>query len=186
MSAPIIVTIGIAVVVFSIILIYNGIIRRSNDVDNAFAGMDVQLKKRYDLIPNLVKIVKQYALHEKELLTQLTEMRAKAISAGLDNTEKMAIDSRIVTGMSNIMVAVENYPELKASENFLTLQRSLNEVEAQISAARRTYNAVVTDYNNGIQTFPQNIMAAFMKMTRKEVFEIPETERQHNAVKDII
>jgi LemA protein len=164
---------------------YNGLIRRRNEVDNAFGGMDVQLKKRYDLIPNLVATVKQYAAHEKELLTQVTEMRAKATGGKLSADEQVALDNQISAGMKSIMVAVENYPELKASDNFINLQRTLNEVESQISAARRTYNAVITDYNNGIQTFPQSIIAGMMKMTRKEVFVIPETERQNVDVKNL-
>lgn len=176
-----------AVVLLAIIItaMYNGLIRRRNEVDNAFGGMDVQLKKRYDLIPNIVATVKQYAAHEKDLLTKVTEMRAKATSGNLSADEKVALDNQISAGMKSIMVAVENYPDLKASENFINLQRTLNEVESQISAARRTYNAVITDYNNGIQTFPQNILAGMMKMTKKEVFVIPETERQNVDVKSL-
>ncbi|MEZ5106807.1 MAG: LemA family protein [Draconibacterium sp.] len=176
-----------AVVLIAIIItaMYNGLIRRRNEVDNAFGGMDVQLKKRYDLIPNLVATVKQYAAHEKELLAKVTEMRAKATNGNLSADEKVALDNQISAGMKSIMIAVENYPDLKASENFINLQRTLNEVESQISAARRTYNAVITDYNNGIQTFPQSILAGMMKMTKKEVFVIPETERQNVDVKSL-
>ena len=175
-------TVFIAIIITAM---YNGLIRRRNEVDNAFGGMDVQLKKRYDLIPNIVATVKQYAAHEKDLLTKVTEMRAKATSGNLSADEKVALDNQISAGMKSIMVAVENYPDLKASENFMNLQRTLNEVESQISAARRTYNAVITDYNNGIQTFPQSILAGMMKMTRKEVFVIPETERQNVDVKSL-
>ncbi|TKG97071.1 LemA family protein [Puteibacter caeruleilacunae] len=186
MSTPLIITIAFVAVFFLLIIsIYNGLIRRRNEVDNAFGGMDVQLKKRYDLIPNLVATVKQYATHEKELLSQITEMRSKATSGNLSSDEKVALDNQISAGMRSIMVAVENYPDLKASDNFMNLQRTLNEVESQISAARRTYNAVVTDYNNGIQTFPQNILAGMMNMGRKNVFEIPEVERQNVDVKNL-
>jgi LemA protein len=186
MSTTSIIIIAVVVLLFiTITAIYNGLIRRRNEVDNAFGGMDVQLKKRYDLIPNIVATVKQYAAHEKELLTSITEMRAKAASGNLSPDEKVALDNQISAGMKNIMVAVENYPDLKASENFMNLQRTLNEVESQISAARRTYNAVITDYNNGIQTFPQSIIAGRMKMTRKQVFVIPETERQNVAVNSL-
>ena len=167
------------------VFMYNNLIRKRNEVDNAFGGMDVQLKKRYDLIPNIVATVQQYASHEKELLTKVTEMRAKATSGNLSSEEKVALDNQISAGMKSIMVAVENYPDLKANENFLNLQRTLNEVESQISAARRTYNAVITDYNNAIQTFPGNIMAGMMNMQRKEVFVIPETERQNVDVKNL-
>ncbi|MCU4175487.1 LemA family protein [Marinilabiliaceae bacterium N1Y90] len=147
--------------------------------------MDVQLKKRYDLIPNLVSTVKQYAAHEKDLLTKVTEMRAKATDGNLSADEKVALDNKISSGMKSLMVAVENYPDLKANENFMNLQRTLTEVESQISAARRTYNAVITDFNNGTQTFPKSIVAGVMKLQRKEVFVIPEVERQNVDVKSL-
>jgi len=178
---PIYIGIAISVVFIFLfaIVIYNSLVRKRNEVDNAFGGMDVQLKKRYDLIPNIVATVKQYAGHEKELLEKITEMRAKATSGNLSADEKVALDNQISAGMKSIMVAVENYPDLKASDNFMNLQRTLNEVESQISAARRTYNAVITDYNNGIQTFPSNLIAGMMKLQRKEVFVIPDAERQN-------
>lgn len=178
--------IGVLVVFFlTVISIYNGLIRRRNEVDNAFGGMDVQLKKRYDLIPNIVASVKQYMQHEKETLEKITAMRVKAIDGDLNNDEKVALDNQISALMHGINVAVENYPDLKANENFIQLQRSLNEVESQISASRRTYNAVVTDYNNGIETFPQNLFAGMMNMIKKEVFEIQDTERQNIDIKKL-
>lgn len=179
MTPTIIIAAVVLILIISIISMYNGLIRRKNEVDNAFGGIDVQLKKRYDLIPNLVSTVKQYASHEKELLEKVTELRARATNDKLSNDEKVALDNQISAGMKGIMVAVESYPDLKANENFMNLQRTLNEVESQISAARRTYNAVITDYNNGIQTFPQNILANQMNMKAKEVFVIPDTERQN-------
>ncbi len=190
MSNTVIIAIVIAAVLLLIVLpvisMYNGLIKKRNEVDNAFGGMDVQLNKRYDLIPNLVATVKQYATHEKETLTNITEMRAKATAGGeLSNDEKVALDNQISAGMRKIMVAVENYPDLKANENFMNLQRSLNEVESQISAARRTYNAVVTDFNNGIQVFPSNIIAGMMNLKPKKVFEIIEEERQNVDVKSL-
>lgn len=168
-----------------VILLYNGLIRKKNEVDNAFGGIDVQLKKRYDLIPNLVATVKEYAAHEKELLEKVTQMRSQAISGNLTNDQKVALDNQISGALRSIMVAVENYPNLKANENFLNLQRNLNEVESQISAARRAYNAAVTDFNNGIETFPGNLLAGIMGLSRKQVFEIPETERENVNVKNL-
>lgn len=184
-TSIIVIIVAIVLLVLIVISMYNGLIRRRNEVDNAFGGMDVQLKKRYDLIPNLVATVKQYAAHEKDLLTKVTEMRAKATNGNLSQDEKVALDNEISAGMKSIMVAVENYPDLKANENFMNLQRTLNEVESQISAARRTYNAVITDYNNGIQTFPRNMIAGMMNMTKKEVFVIPETERQNVNINNL-
>jgi len=185
MSIGLIILIVVAVVVVFIIAMYNNLIRKRNEVDNAFGGMDVQLKKRYDLIPNLVSTVKQYASHEKELLTNITELRAQASSGKMSNDEKVELDNKISQAMKSIMINVENYPDLKANENFMHLQRSLNEVEAQISAARRTYNAVITMYNNAIQVFPSNIMAGMMHLQTKQVFVIPETERANVDVKSL-
>lgn len=167
------------------ISIYNGLIRRKNEVENAFGGVDVQLRKRYDLIPNLVAAVKEFATHEKELLAKVTEMRSKAISPDLSNNEKLALNDQISAGMKSIMVAVEAYPDIKSNENFLNLQRNLNEVESQIAASRRSYNAAITDYNNGIQTFPQNIFAGMLNMQKKEVFENTATERENVDVKNL-
>jgi len=175
----------LAAIALIAIMVYNGLIRKKNEVDNAFGGIDVQLKKRYDLIPNLVATVQQYASHEKELLEKITQLRAKAVGGNLSNDEKVDLDNQISGALRSIMVSVENYPDLKASENFLNLQRSLNEVESQISAARRAYNAAVTDFNNGIETFPGNLMAGMMGLSRKQVFEIPEAERQNVNVKDL-
>ncbi len=184
-TTMIIITVVVVILIIATISMYNGLVRKRNEVDNAYGGMDVQLKKRYDLIPNLVETVKQYASHEKELLTKVTEMRAQASSGNLSNEEKVALDNQISAGVKGIMIAVENYPDLKANENFMNLQRTLNEVESQISASRRTYNAVITDFNNGIQTFPQSILAGMMKLKHKAVFEIPESERKNVEVKSL-
>jgi len=165
--------------------LYNRLIRKKNEVSNAFGGMDVQLKKRYDLIPNLISTVKQYMTHERDLLTEVTELRSKAMSGSLSNEAKVDLDNQITSSMKGIMVAVENYPDLKANENFLNLQRTMNEVESQISAARRAYNAAVTDFNNGVQMFPSNIMAGMMNLTSKPVFEIPEVARENVNAKDL-
>jgi LemA protein len=162
-----------------IVLMYNSLVNKKNQVENAFGGMDVQLKKRYDLIPNLISSVKTYMKHESDTLTEITELRTKAIAGGLSNDDKVELDNKITSKLGGIMVAVENYPDLKASDNFVQLQRSLNEVEEQISASRRSYNASVTDLNNGIEQFPSNIIAGMMNLDRKKVFEIPETQREN-------
>lgn len=167
------------------IVLYNGLIRKKNEVDNTFGGIDVQLKKRYDLIPNLVATVQQYATHEKDLLQRVTELRAQTLSNQLSTNEKVALDNQMSGALRNLMVSVENYPDLKANENFLNLQRNLNEVESQISAARRAYNAAVTSFNNGIETFPGNLMAGMMGLSRKQVFETPMTERENVNVKNL-
>ena len=164
---------------------YNSLINKKNQVENAFGGMDAQLKKRYDLIPNLISTVQTYMKHEADTLTQITELRAKAVSGQASDEEKVDLDNMITSKLGGIMVAVENYPDLKASENFNQLQRSLNEVEEQISASRRAYNATVTSYNNSVEMFPTNIIAGMMNMKHKNVFEIPEVQRENVNVGDL-
>lgn len=166
-----------------IVLIYNNLIRKKNEIQNAFGSLDAQLKKRYDLIPNLVSTVKEYAAHEKEILTKVTDLRSQAISGDkLSSEKKVKIDNEISGNLRQLMISVENYPDLKANVNFIQLQRSLNEIESQISAARRTFNATVTDYNNSIQVFPGNIIASAMSLRAQEVFSITEKERENVKV----
>ncbi|ATB70969.1 LemA protein [Sulfurospirillum diekertiae] len=173
------------VIIFIIIVMYNTLISKRNQVDNIFAGLDAILKKRYDLLPNLVATVKEYMVHERITLEKITELRSKATTDNLTDAETVALDKQLSSMLGNLMVAVENYPTLKANENFLHLQGTLNELEEQISAARRAYNQSVTDYNNAIQMFPTNFMAGFMKLERKEVFSIPVMERQNVDVKNL-
>ncbi len=177
----------IAAVVLLLIIagLYNSLIRKKNDVEKAFSSVDVMLKKRYDLIPNLVETVKSYMKHEKSLLTELTELRTKAVSGGISDDDRVMVENKIVKGMGGLMVAVENYPDLKASQNFIQLQGAWNEVEEQISASRRSYNAAVTTFNNGVETFPSNIMAGLMKYKRKPLFVIPEAEKQNLHARDL-
>jgi LemA protein len=166
------------VVILVPILIYNSLVRKKNQVENAFAGIDAMLKKRYDLIPNLVAAVKQYMVHEAGTLTEITNLRAKATSGTLSTDETVDLNNRLGKALGGIMVAVENYPDLKASENFQQLQRSLNEVEEQLSAARRSFNASVTDLNNAVEMFPSNIVAGIMGFKVQKLFEAVEIERQ--------
>jgi LemA protein len=175
----------LAVVAVILILMYNSLIGKKNEVENIFAGIDAVLKKRYDLIPNLVASVSKYMEHEKGLLEKVTELRAQATKPDVSDEQKIALDQKVTAALGSIMIAVEAYPDLKANENVIHLQHSLNEVEAQISAARRAYNQAVTDYNNAIEMIPTNIMASFMRLQRKQVFEIPDTERQNVNVKEL-
>jgi len=186
MLTGLIVVIGLVVFIAIVVMVlYNGLISKKNQVEYAFGGMDVMLKKRYDLIPNLVSTVQQYASHERELLEKVTALRTQALQNNLSHDQKVDLDNQISGALGQIMVAVEAYPDLKANENFLQLQASLNEVEEQISAARRAYNAAVTDYNNGIEMFPSNLMAGMMHLKRKAVFEITEVERQNLNVGEL-
>jgi LemA protein len=173
------------VVILAIAIIYNSLVNKKNQVENVFASVDAMLKKRYDLIPNLVSMVQTYMQHERGTLNELTELRARAISGNLSSDEKVDLDNQLTKKLGGIMVAVENYPDLKANQNFLQLQGSLNEVEEQISAARRAYNATVTNYNNAVEMFPTNVFASAMSYRRKKVFEVSEAERQNVNVKDL-
>ncbi len=177
--------IAIGVTAAVLVLMYNFLVGKKNQVENVFASIDTILKKRYNLIPNLVATVEKYMEHERGTLEKVTELRAKAMKGDISNDEKVSLNNMLSSALGGIMVAVENYPDLKANENFMHLQRSLNEIEAQISAARRAYNQAVTDYNNAIEMFPTNILAGYMNYQRKQVFEIEEAQRENPNVKDL-
>lgn len=182
MSTPLIILIVFGIV---FILMYNSLVAKKNQVDNIFASVDTQLKKRYDLIPNLVATVSKYMEHEKSILENITKLRSDANKSNISNEEKMALDAKMSAALGSIMLAVENYPDLKANENVMHLQRTLNEVESQISAARRAYNQAVTDYNNALEQIPTNFMATAMDYRQKEVFEISEGERKNVNVREL-
>ena len=175
----------VGALLLAMVFMYNTLISRKNQVDNIFAGLDAILKKRYDLLPNLVATVKEYMVHERITLEKITELRTQALQGNLSANEKIVLEKQLSSMLGSVMVAVENYPTLKANENFLHLQHTLNEIEEQISAARRAYNQSVTDYNNAIEMFPTNFVASFMKMDRKVVFNVPESERQNVNVKNL-
>jgi len=173
------------VVVLVLVLMYNSLVAKKNQVENIFASVDTVLKKRYDLIPNLVSSVSKYMEHEKGLLEEVTKLRSDANKPNISDEQKIALDAKLSAALGSIMIAVENYPDLKANENVMHLQRTLNEVEEQISAARRAYNQAVTDYNNALEQIPTNFMASAMAYKRKEVFEIVEAERKNVNVKEL-
>jgi LemA protein len=170
-------------VIIVAILIYNNLVGSKNQVENAFGSIDVMLKKRYDLIPNLLETVKAYMKHESDTLMRITDLRTKATSRNTSADEKVQLENQISSMMKGVMVQVENYPDLKASEQFTMLQRSWNEAEEQISAARRSYNASVTMYNNAVEKFPSSVFAAMFSYRRKEVFVIEAVERQNLSAK---
>ncbi|MDO9267448.1 MAG: LemA family protein [Sulfurimonas sp.] len=182
MSVTIIVLIAITLI---LVLMYNSLVAKKNQVENIFASVDTVLKKRYDLIPNLVASVSKYMEHEKSLLEEVTKLRAEATKPDISDAHKIALDAKISSALGSIMVAVENYPELKANENVMHLQHTLHEVEEQISAARRAYNQSVTDYNNAIEMLPTSFMASLMNYRRKQVFEIALSERKNIDVKEL-
>lgn len=178
----------LGLIVFLIIIfivMYNSLIGKRNQVTNAFSAIDVMLKKRFDLIPNLVEVVKQYMSYEQETLTKIVELRAKAVNGNLTDEEKATLDTQLSSSVRGLMVNVENYPDLKANTNFINLQSTWTESEEQIAAARRTYNAVVTDYNNAIMMFPGNIFAGMLAYTKIEVLATPEEERKNISAKEL-
>jgi LemA protein len=167
------------------IAVYNSLIGKRNQVTNAFSAIDVMLKKRFDLIPNLVEIVKQYTNYEQSTLTKIVELRTKATSGAVSDTEKAGLDAELSTAVKGLMVTVENYPDLKANTNFLNLQTTWTESEEQIAAARRTYNAVVTDFNNAIMMFPGNLFAGMLSYTKIDVLATAEEERKNISAKEL-
>ena len=153
------------------ILIRNGIIGSRNRVDEAWSGIDVQLKRRHDLVPNLVETVKGYAQHEQRVFEETTKARAEAMSAqGVDATR--SAEQGLTAALANLRAVAENYPDLRATENFQRLQADLNEIEDEIQASRRIYNSNVQSYNTKIQIFPNSIVASQGGFTDKEFFEI--------------
>ena len=182
MSTPLIILIVLIIV---LVLMYNSLVAKKNQVQNIFAGVDTQLKKRYNLIPNLVASVSKYMKHEKSILEDITKLRSEANKPNISDEQKIALDAKVTSALGSIMIAVENYPDLKANENVMHLQRSLNEIEEQIAAARRAYNQAVTDYNNALEQIPTNFMANMMHYQAKQVFEIIESERKNVNVKEL-
>lgn len=163
----------IAVIILWIIAAYNSFIRRINRTKEAWSDIDVQLKRRYNLIPNLVQTVKGYAKHEREVLERVTEARTKAMNA--QSIEEHSKSENMLAGALKSLFAVsENYPQLKANENFLELQRELSDTENKIQAARRFYNTNVRDLNIKVDSFPANLVAQIFKFKKQEFFELEE------------
>lgn len=169
--------------VLFIIRIYNRLVTLRNRVDEAEADIDVQLKRRYDLIPNLLETVKGYAAHEKEVFEKVTQARTAAMSA-TSMAEKSGTENMLTGALKTLFAVAENYPELKANQNFLALQEELTDTENKVSAARRFYNGLVRDFNIAIEVFPTNLMARSLGFTKQEMFEIEEAaEREAVKVK---
>lgn len=168
----------IGIVVVILIVIYNTMLKKRNKVKIAFSSMDVMLKKRYDIMPNLVSMVQKYMAHESDILTRLTELRTKAQNTNSID-ESIELNAQIDDTLRKLNVSVEGYPDLKSNQNFLHMQAVLNDVEEQISAARRTYNAHVEVYNTFIGMIPINIFAFIFRFKQYKLFEITETEREN-------
>jgi LemA protein len=160
------------VIVGAGILIYNGLVRRRLRIDEAYAQIEVQLKRRWDLIPNLVNAVQGYMGYEQKVLTDVTEARAAAVSAGSRGpAQQAAAENMLTSSLRSLFAVVENYPELKANQNVLSLQEQLTTTENQIGFARQHYNATVLDYNTAIATFPNVLIAGPLGFSRREFFD---------------
>lgn len=175
---PLLIILGIVIVVGLFVWItYNSLITAKNRVDEAWSDIDVQLKRRYDLIPKLVNAVKGYVKQEQKVFTEVTEARAKAISA--QNVAEQGQAENMLTGaLKSLFAVAENYPELKSNENFLSLQNEITDTENKIQASRRFYNANVRDYNIKIEVFPNNMIAGGFGFKHRDLFEINEEEKK--------
>ena len=180
-----VVIIIIVVVALWLIVVFNGLIRLRNRVKEAWSDIDVQLKRRHDLIPNLINSVKGYMQHEKTLLENITKARSNAISAqDAGNTNELALAENQLAGMlGKLQIAVEAYPDLKANQNVAQLMDELSDTENKIQASRRFYNGQVRDFNTKIQVFPTNLIAGMLKFTKFDFFEADEKEKENVEVK---
>ena len=178
--ALIVVVVVLLLAALAFVLIRNSIVGSRNRVDEAWSGIDIQLKRRHDLVPNLVETVKGYAAHEQEVLVRTTQARAEAMSAGsVEATQKS--EGKLSGALTELRAVAENYPSLRAAENFQQLSRSLREVEDEIQAARRIYNSNVQAYNTKIQMFPNSLVASSGGFSPRRFFEI-ETAAEREPV----
>ena len=178
MSTGLLVTLAVVVIlVIWIVFIYNNLVALRNNRENAFANIDVQLRQRYDLIPQLVATVKGYATHEKELLQRVTEARTAAMGATNIN-DKIAADNQLTGALAGLKVQLEAYPDLKANQNFMQLQTEIADIENKLAATRRFFNSATRELNNAVQVFPSNIIAQMFGFHKEMMFEIPQTDRE--------
>ena len=164
-----------AIIVIAVIVLYNGFVTKRNRVQTAWAQIDVQLKRRYDLIPNLVNTVKGYKNYEKNVLTKVTQLRTSIISGSVQ--DKATANNQLSQALKSIFAVAENYPDLKASENFKMLQQQLADTEDKIAFVRTSYNDYVLDYNNAIMEFPGNVFAPILHFSKQDFFQAPDAER---------
>jgi LemA protein len=174
---------AVLVLILYLISIYNGMIRYKNMVKNAWSGIDVQLKRRTDLIPNLVETVKGYTTHERDLLQRLTEARTSVLNAG-GNVKNAAIaDNQLTSALKSLFMVAEAYPDLKANQNYLKLQEEISETEDQVAASRRIYNENVNYFNTKIEVFPNNLVAGIFSFKPYEFFITDDAEKSVVSVK---
>jgi len=171
----------IGIVVLYALVQYNNFVKLNNSVKESFSTMDIYLKKRWDLIPNLVEVVKGYAKHEKDTFSEITELRTRSYD-NMSIDKKIAINEQLTNSLSRIMAISENYPELKASENFNQLSKELTKIEDEIANSRKYYNGTVRMLNNKVQMFPSNLIASIFGFKEYKMFEINENEKDNVKV----
>ncbi len=175
---PVLILVGVLVLIaIWLVSLYNGLVRLRNRRQNAFADIDVQLRQRHDLVPQLVDTVKGYAGHEKEVLTKITQARSAAMAATTIDG-KIVAEQQLTTALAGLKVQVEAYPDLKANQNFLQLQEELSDIENKLAAARRFFNAATTEYNNSVESFPSNLIAKNFGFKREIMFDLGEDSRK--------
>ncbi len=184
MTVGIVVAIAVVVIIVAFISMYNGLVKLRNNRENAFANIDVQLKQRYDLVPQLVETIKGYAAHEKETLEKVTAARAAAMNATTVD-EKLAADKALSGALAGLRVSLEAYPELKANQNFLQLQNELADIENKLSAARRFFNSTTRELNNACEVFPSNIVAGMFGFKRAPMYEATENREALNKAPEV-
>ena len=183
MIAVIVIIVVVVLLALIFAAMYNSLVRRRNQVDNSWSQIDVQLKRRHDLIPNLVEAVKDYMSYEQETLTKVTQARAAAVAAGAQGPEAQAkAEGALTNTLRSLFAVAENYPDLKANQNVMSLQEELTATENKISFARQFYNDSVLNYNNKLQTFPSNMIAGMFNFTPRQFFETT-TEEEREPVK---
>lgn len=159
-----------------VVSLYNNLVKLKNNRENAFANIDVQLKQRHDLVPQLVATVKGYATHEREVLERVTEARSEAIGAKTIN-EKVTAENALTSALAGLKVSLEAYPDLKANQNFLQLQGEISDLENKLAAVRRFFNSTTRELNNAVETFPSNIIAKMFGYGKQPMFEVPQEQR---------
>ncbi|KFI99234.1 LemA family protein [Bifidobacterium porcinum] len=183
----IIIAVIVLLIIVWIISAYNNLVTLRNRVKNGWAQIDVQLKQRADLVPNLVETVKGYAAHESQVLTQVTEARAKAVAVAADKqagtAERIAAENELTRALFNLQATAEAYPQLQANQNFMDLQHQLQDLEQKIAYARQFYNDVVMKLNNAIETFPSNIVAGLFHFEQADYFQVDDASRLAPQVK---
>lgn len=189
MNSTMILAVAAVVVVFWTYSIYASVIKKRNKADEAFSAIDVQLKKRYDLIPNILTIAQKYMEHERGIMEEVTKLRTQVmgLSSNFENIDrKIALDGEISKKMGQIMVAVENYPQLKADQTMITAMQTYNEVEEHIAAARRFYNSAANDLKNAVEIFPSSLVARMLNIKAVDFFKANEQERQAVNASDFL